>query len=83
MNVNFHFVTGRVVTDKDKKDAPEGSVFRSAAAYVVGEPLRQCRSVSGAAPTAYREKFDYIETKAKPKKKAEPKADPSLFGLEG
>lgn len=72
---NFHFVTGRVVTDKDKKAAPKGSVFRSAAAYVEGEALRPCASCSGAAPQAYRDKFDYIEAKAKPKA-ATPAAEP-------
>lgn len=80
MNKNFHFVVGRFVTEKDKKDAPDNSVFRSAAAYVEGEPLRECRSVSGAAPKAYREKFEYIDTKRKRgRPKLEGASDPSLF----
>lgn len=68
MNKNFHFVSGRVVTDKDKKSAPPNSVFRSAAAYIDGEPLRECASVSGDAPQAYRDKFDYVEKKVRPAK---------------
>ena len=67
MNKNFHFVTSRQVTDKDKKDAPPNSVFRSASAYYEGDPLRECASVSGAAPKAYRDAFNYIEAKVKPK----------------
>ena len=69
MNKNFHFITGRFVTDKDRKDAPSNSVFRSAAAYVEGESLRECLSVSGAAPDDYRSAFEYIKQKAKPKPK--------------
>jgi hypothetical protein len=74
MNKNFHFVVGRSVTDKDKKSAPVNSVFRSAAAYQEGETLRQCASVSGAAPQAYRDAFDYIgaKPKAKPKQADSP-----------
>lgn len=74
---NFHFVVGRRVTDADKKAAPKGSVFRSAAAYTEGESVRDCLSCSGAAPKAYREKFDYIEAKAKPKAAATPAPAPA------
>ena len=79
MNKNFHFVTGRQVTDQDKKAAPPNSVFRSTAAYQEGEILRKCASVSGAAPQAYRDAFNYIEPKAKPKPK--PAANPAQAAL--
>ena len=69
MKKNLHFVTGRQVTDKDKKAAPPNSAFRSAAAYIEGDSVRECLSVSGAAPQAYRDAFDYIEAKVKPKPK--------------